>query len=220
MQDAFPMLQHEVVLLEQRKQKCGQSVEMGEEHVLRIETDRLYIRQLTEEDRDLLSLIWIERCPTLLDLSDGNKETREKFLRDLWETTQDPALLTGTIFLRDGGRFCGRINMQKIDQEVPEVGIDILAAYQNQGYGPEAIVGFANWFGENRHVSKIKVLIAAGNTHSSHVFKKLGAEYVQDNLSFFKAVKELAESFPEKQESIMRDLKVREYILKLPVSYP
>lgn len=30
MQEGFPMLQHEAVLMEQRKQKCGPSVEMGE----------------------------------------------------------------------------------------------------------------------------------------------------------------------------------------------
>lgn len=30
MQERFPMLQHEVVLMKQRKQKCGPSVEMGE----------------------------------------------------------------------------------------------------------------------------------------------------------------------------------------------
>lgn len=187
---------------------------------MQIETDRLYIRQITEEDRGLMSLIWMERCPTLFDLFHGNKEIQEKFLREMWETTQDPTLLTGIIFLRDGGQFCGRVNMQKIDQKVPEVGIDILKDYQNQGYGPEAIAGFANWYGENCHIPKIKVLIAAGNTHSTHVFEKLGAKYVQDDPSFLKVAKDLAESLPEKHERIMRDLKVREYILKLPISYP
>lgn len=187
---------------------------------MQIETDRLYIRQITEEDHGLMSLVWIERCPTLFDLFDGDKDIREKFLQDMWKTTQDPALLTGIIFLRDGGRFCGRVNMQKIDQDVPEVGIDILEAYQNQGYGPEAIAAFANWYGENRYVSKVKVLIAAGNTHSTHVFEKLGAEYAQDNLSFLKIAEDLVKDLPEKREELSHDLKVREYILKLPISYP
>lgn len=54
---------------------------------------------------------------------------------------------------------------------------------QNQGYETETVTGVANWHGESRHVSKIKALIAAGNTHSTHVFEKLGAEYVRDDLT-------------------------------------
>lgn len=184
---------------------------------MQIETDRLHIRQLTEEDRDLMSLIWMERCPTLFDLFDGDKELQEKFLRDMWETTQDSTLLTGVIFLKDGGQFCGRVNMQKIDEEIPELGIDLLKEYQNQGYGPEAIAAFANWHGEKRHISEIKVRIAAGNAHSVHVFEKLGAEYIQDDPSFLKAAEDLTKSLPEKRETIMQDLRIREYLLKLPI---
>lgn len=110
--------------------------------------------------------------------------------------------------------------MQKIDQEVPEVGIDILEDYQNRGYGPEAIAGFANWYGESCHISKIKAPIAAGNTHSTHVFEKLGAEYAQDNLSFLKLAEDLVKDLPEKREELSHSLKVREYTLKLPITYP
>lgn len=187
---------------------------------MQIETDRLYIRQLTEEDRDLMSLIWTERCSALFDLLGDDKEAREKCLSDMWETTQDPNLLTGIIFLRDSGQFCGRVNMQKMDQEIPEVGIDILKDLQNQGYGSEAVAGLANWFGESRYISKVKALIAAGNTHSTHMFEKLGAVYLQDNLSFLKIAEDLTKDLPEKREEILRDLLVREYTLELPISYP
>ena len=142
---------------------------------MRIETKRLYIRQMAEDDFDLVSLIWLERCSTLFEnLADG-KESQTKFLQDMWETTQDPTVLTFLIFLRDGGQFCGRVNMQKIDDAVPELGIDLLKEYQNQDYGPEAIAAFTNWYGESRHISEIKVLITAVNTRSTHVFQKLGA---------------------------------------------
>lgn len=91
---------------------------------------------------------------------------------------------------------------------------------QNQGYETETVTGVANWHGESRHVSKIKALIAAGNTHSTHVFEKLGAEYAQDNLSFLKIAGDLVKDFPEKREELSHDLQVREYILKLPIPYP
>lgn len=182
---------------------------------MQIETDRLYIHPMTESDFDLMSSIWIEQYSSLFD---GRKEVQEKLLRDLWETTQDPTVLTSLIFLRDDGRFCGRVNMQKIDEEVPELGIDLLKECQNQGYGSEAIAAFANWYGENRHISKIKIRIAAANARSTHVFQKLGAECIQEDPSFFASAKSLAEELPEKWEDIMRDLSVREYILKLPIT--
>lgn len=186
--------------------------------MMRIETKRLYLRQMTDDDFELMSRIWIERCPTLFEMFDDGEELQEKFLRDMWETTQDPTILTHVIFLRDGDQFCGRVNMQKTDEEIPELGIDLLGEYQNQGYGPEAIAAFANWYGKSRHISEIKVLITAVNTHSAHVFQKLGAEYIQDDPSFLKAAENLAKDLPEKREAIMGDLRVREYLLKLPIT--
>ena len=185
---------------------------------MRIETKRLYLRQMTDDDFELMSRIWIERCPTLFEMFDDGEELQEKFLRDMWETTQDPTILTHVIFLRDGDQFCGRVNMQKTDEEIPELGIDLLGEYQNQGYGPEAIAAFANWYGKSRHISEIKVLITAVNTHSAHVFQKLGEEYIQDDPSFLKAAENLAKDLPEKREAIMGDLRVREYLLKLPIT--
>lgn len=182
---------------------------------MRIETKRLYLRPMTDDDFDLMSRIWLERSPTLFD---GDKEFKEKVLRELWESNQGPNTLTGLVFLQDGDHFCGRVNMQKTDENVPELGIDLLAAYQNQGYGPEAIAAFANWYGESRHISEIKVCISAANAHSAHVFQKLGAEYIQENPSFLTAAKSLAEALPEKREAIMRNLSVREYLLELPIT--
>ena len=182
---------------------------------MRIETTRLYLRQMTEDDFELMSLIWMDWIPVLLR---DNQKACEELFGGLWETTQDPTVLTYMIFLRDGDRFCGRMNMQKTDEKIPELGIDLLGEYQNQGYGPETITAFANWYGESRHISEIKVLITAVNTHSAHVFQKLGAEYIQENPSFLTATKSLAETLPEKREAIMRNLSVREYLLKLPIT--
>ena len=185
---------------------------------MRIETKRLYLRQMTDDDFDLMSLIWMERCSTLFEkLADGH-ESQAKFLQNMWETTQDPTMLTYLIFLRDGDRFCGRVNMQKTDEKIPELGIDLLGEYQNRGYSPEAITAFANWYGKSRHISEIKVRITAANARSIHVFQKLGAEYMQDDSSFLKAAENLAKDLPEKREAIMGDLCVREYLLKLPIT--
>lgn len=185
---------------------------------MRIETKRLYIRQMTDDDFDLMSLIWRDWIPAFLR---DDETACNGLCHKLWEDNmKDPVTLTGMLFLRDGDRFCGRVNMQKIDEEIPELGIDILREYQNQGYGPEAIAAFVSWYGENNHISEVKVRITAANARSTHVFQRLGAQYMREDPSFFASAKKLAEELPEKREAIMRDLSVREYILKLPISYP
>lgn len=182
---------------------------------MRIETKRLYLRPMTDDDFDLMSLIWMDWVP--VPLRDNQKACEELFC-GLWETAQDPTVLSYMIFLRDGGQFCGRLNMQKTDEEIPELGIDLLGEHQNQGYGPEAIAAFANWYGKSCHISEIKVRITAANARSAHVFQKLGAKYIQENPSFLTAAKRLAEGLPEKREAIMRNLSVGEYLLKLPIT--
>ena len=70
-----------------------------------------------------MSLIWMNWVPVPLR---DNREDCEELFYGLWETTQNPTELTCMIYLRDGDQFCSRVNMQKTDEEVPELGIDLL----------------------------------------------------------------------------------------------
>lgn len=179
-----------------------------------IETERLYIRQLTDADFEFMSLVWTERCPPIISES---KEDQNKFLHDLWKTTQDAALLNGVIFLREDDVFCGRINMQKIDQASPEIGIDILRDYRGQGYGPEAAAGFVNWFAETYKVSNIRVCISSSNTCSIRMFEKLDAKFVQEKSMFSEEINRIKGSLSEELAHALEDIKIREYILKPPI---
>lgn len=179
-----------------------------------IETERLHVRKLTKKDFDLIASIWRERFPILL-LND--KAESDIFLQDLWKDSQTATTLTGLIFLRNNDIFCGRVNMQQIDQRKPEVGIDILRKYQNQGYGPEAVTGFVNWYGEIYHISEVKVRISSKNAHSIHIFERLGAEFVLEELMFPEKIQAIRESLPENEVRVFEELKVREYTLKLPI---
>ncbi len=181
---------------------------------MRIETSRLYIRQLNESDFDLMSSLWSERFPPLLL---ENKSEAGAFLLNLWEGTQTPSILTGLIFLRNGDVFCGRVNMQNIGQEVPEVGIDILRNYQNAGYGMEAVTGFVNWYWRVYHISEVKVRISSKNARSIHLFEKIGSRFVAEELMFPEQMQAIRESLPENNIRTFEDMKVRKYLLKLPV---
>lgn len=179
-----------------------------------IETERLYIRELAEGDFDLISSVWRERFPPILL---DNKAESDVFLQNLWNDTRSSTILTGLIFLCNGNTFCGRVNMQNIDTEKPEVGIDILQNYQNHGYGPEAITGFVNWYSSSRCISQIKVCISSANAHSIHVFEKLGAEFILEQPMFSEKIQSIKENLPEHKAKTIEDIKVQEYILNLPI---
>lgn len=179
-----------------------------------IETERLYIRELSDGDFDLISSVWRERFPPLL-LNDETESV--PFLQNLWKDNRTSAILTGLVFLHKGNTFCGRVNMQHVDKEKPEVGIDILRDYQGHGYGPEAVTGFVNWYGSNYSVSQIKVRISSANAHSIHVFEKLGAEFVLEELMFPDKMQMIRESLPENEVKAFENMKIREYILNLPI---
>lgn len=181
---------------------------------MRIETERLYIRQLTDKDFDLISLIWMDSWPRLIK---QDKSALDRLLHGFWDAAQDPTILTGLIFLRDGDVFCGHVNMQHTDKKIPEVGIDLLRDYQNQGYGPEAIAAFANWYGANYHTPEIKVRISVLNTRSTHVFGKLGAKFICEMSMFSDVIQSMKENLPENRANAIEDIKVREYSLKLPI---
>ncbi len=184
------------------------------ECMLQIETERLYIRQLTNADFDFISAIWTERCPSILI---NDQSALNDFLKGIWEDTQKPSVFTGLIFLRDSETFLGRVNLQSIDQEFPEVGIDLISAYRNQGYGPEALTGFLNWWYQTRNTVRAKVRIMSENTHSIHIFEKLGAEFIDEKPMFLEIIQRIRESLPRNEAQAVENIKVREYILSLPI---
>jgi hypothetical protein len=73
-------------------------------------------------------------------------EYSELYRKTCWTEATTPSTFNAMLFLKDSNDFVGRICMQFIDSPLPELGIDILKIHQNKGFGPEAIIGFCNWF--------------------------------------------------------------------------
>ena len=197
-----------------KRENLPNAPQLLEDQMMRLETERLCIRQLTDKDFNLMSLVWTELWPPCFS---NDKSALDDLLQGFWKTAQDPAILTGLIFLRDGNEFCGRVNMQHTDQKISEVGIDLLKNYCNRGYGSEAVTGFVNWYGIKYHITEVKVCISALNTHSTHMFEKLGAELTGEKSMFSDLMQTISENLPGNKASTVEDIKIREYILKLPI---
>ncbi len=184
-----------------------------------INTDRLMLRELENIQSDKMLVIELLKDLSILNVLSQDKEFSEIYNEIYWKETAKANIFNMLIFIKETGEFIGKVCMQNTNTDFPEIGIDILKKYQNNGYGPEAIRAFALWYCEKNGISEIKVRIDKENLHSIHVFEKLGAEYIKMNKycseKVSNALKENVSS--EIYQEFAQD-NIREYILKFPLS--
>lgn len=188
-----------------------------------VKTKRLLIRELNENDFDVV--VPLIKEGELISKYLDDPEILELFLKKSWKEIRKPDIFNGLIFLLNSNEFCGRICMQNINDSVPEIGIDILNKHKNNGYAPESIAAFANWYGEKHSIKLAKVRIWKNNTHSIHVFEKLGAKFEGQHPYFSDEILEmLREKLPDLKKKLPdSDFSKFEanapltYYLKLPI---
>ena len=84
-----------------------------------------------------------------------------------------------SVFLNNGD-FLGRLALQGLDNEFPELAIIIIKKYQGQGYGEPLLREWLNWVQATMGYRRIDVKIDRSNTRSVRLFQKLKAIVDQD----------------------------------------
>ncbi|MCF2556758.1 GNAT family N-acetyltransferase [Fournierella massiliensis] len=136
----------------------------------RIETGRLVITPLTQEDKEACVDLALEG--TIFELL-GSETLARTARAAAWREIGAPGNLNGVLRLHTG-EFCGRVCIQQT-RDLPELGIALAASFRGQGLGPEAIRAFGDWYGKSRGAKQLRVRIRPDNAHSLRVFQKLGA---------------------------------------------
>lgn len=70
--------------------------------------------------------------------------------------------------------YCGNIMLKSPESDHPEIGIDIVRRYRNQGIAPKAIKMLARRTYEDKVVEYYIIRVSSKNQHSKHVMEKLG----------------------------------------------
>lgn len=162
--------------------------------------------EMQDSDREDVLRLLIQVNPTaaLWDEKGG-------VIRDALRDAAWAEILNDTVnyIIRDmDGTFIGRVCMQHLSDECPEVGIELFEQYRNRGFGPEALSAFIAWYKATSGQQRIKARIEQDNAHSQHVFKKLGAVYDTNDTALREAtIRRLKEVLPEADIS---DLKIRD----------
>lgn len=142
-----------------------------------IETERLYLRELTMEDKEQLAKVLsdIESMrfyphpfseEEVENWINWNIDNYKKYKHGLWAVI----LKDGDIFLGD----CG-ITIQNIDGEiVPEMGFHIIKDYCGKGYATEAALACKKYAFEVLNYEKLFSYTILENIPSQKVAKKVG----------------------------------------------
>jgi len=103
----------------------------------------------------------------------------------MWEHVLEGKDKVFSIFDGEGDYF-GSMEIQNPDSNTPELGIDLLENKRNKGIAVKAIKLLAKRFYEDKKVDYFLIRISSKNSHSRHVFEKMGVIPIGIEESAFK----------------------------------
>ena len=181
-----------------------------------LETERLIIRKMKEEDKEYRDII-------VDDSNEYNYYTADEEFKQLcrkvyWLEQDKEDIYNCWIFIKDTGEFAGHICLQRIWENEPEIGIRIIEKHRNKGIGPEAVKMLCNWYCENNNISTLTLNIKKSNSHSIHMFEKLGAVRVGDKCALSeRTIAYLLETLSNTDEDELREKTLFTYKVKMPI---
>lgn len=132
-----------------------------------ISDENYYLSMLTEEDKDEYMKLFME-----VNATTDYFESQENF-NIIWKAAM--ARKNQFSIFNKSGNYCGNIMLKYQETEHPEIGIDIVDLYRNQGIAPRIIKLFARKKYEEHPVEYYVLRVSSKNLHSKHVIEKMGA---------------------------------------------
>ena len=122
----------------------------------------------------------------------------------MWEQILKNADSVFSLFTENGD-YCGSIELQQPDSNIPEIGIDLLENKRNQGIAPKAVRLFAGRVCEIRKIDYFLIRISSNNSHSKYVFEKMGALKIgEEETAFSRFVEEFSEIAEKEGQDLER----------------
>lgn len=142
--------------------------------VIFVSNDKYILYSLSEEDRS-----------NYLKLNaqiEGDSYILKKHSDYIWESVMEDTTNFYSIYDYQE-EFCGVIELQKPNTLTPRIGISIVEKHRNKGITPIVVPMFTQKVSELQNVEYFVIQIAKSNSHSKHVFKKMGAELIGEQES-------------------------------------
>ncbi len=145
---------------------------------MQIETDRLLIRSIEEDDFNDYAQLAKEHKFFRRFYVTSEEETKNSY----WRMVRSSGDEYFSMFLKITGEFCGSMYLKKPDRKRHWFGIDILSKFQNQNICQEAVGAILKWVKEDREWDYLNLEVGAENAHAKHVFENMGAELIDEKV--------------------------------------
>ena len=150
------------------------------ELVEKIETKRLILRKLGEEDAKMIFDGWAndeEVTKYLTWHPHENIKVTEDILAGWIKDYEEEGCYRYGIELKDEKKLIGMIDVVEYDGDIPEIGYALSKSYWNKGYMSEAFVAFLNLIKNQGH-KKIYIESDENNHASKAIIKKNGFKFL------------------------------------------
>ncbi len=177
--------------------------------------DKYILYPIADEDRE--AYVELHRQT----IGDKSLFLKSKVKDIMWDSTVNGETRVYAIYNKEG-QFCGSIELQKPSSDTPEIGIDLLENFRNKGIAPSVIPLFAKAVCKQQNVQYFLIKITASNSHSKHVFEKLGAEFIREEESYYKRIKNIfvgLSATADEADNFAKDFEAYDepiYVYKLP----
>lgn len=158
---------------------------------IHIETERLIIKTLCEEDR----LAYMSLRKQSSDIAVAY-EMFPEFNNYEWEAELNSEVdIYLSVFRKVDGIFVASASIQDFNEEVVELGYDVVNEYRNQGIATEIVIALVAEAHRLFNESKVVIRVNNDNDASKRVVEKCGGKfYKSDDGILCKTISKLAES--------------------------
>lgn len=135
-------------------------------------SDMFYVRAVDESDREYM------RSVAAAEYLFGRLYSVEPDigLKVYWEEIVTDIEDQNYVAFLSNGELLGRIALQGVESDIPELAIVIVKEHQSQGYGYLLLKQWLNWIYEECGLSCVTVKIDSENKKSIALFRKLGVD--------------------------------------------
>ena len=151
---------------------------------LRLETPRLYLRQMKSSDvDDLLKIFADPKVMAAFTASPFDRQQMEYWLRRNLEHQDLHGYGLFSVILKSDDLLigdCGLENMELDGEEVAELGYDFRSDYWNQGFASEAAAAVRDYAFDILEKPRLISLIRVGNEASKRVSEKIGMRFQKE----------------------------------------
>lgn len=147
-----------------------------------IETDRLFLRELTLDDKSELAKVLSDKESMKYYDHPFSKEEVEKWIKWNIENYKNYNHGLWAVILKENYEFLGDcgITMQNIENEnLPEIGYHIKKEYQNRGFATEAAKACKMYAFDKLQKNEIYTYTTTDNLPSRRVAEKNGMKFVK-----------------------------------------